>query len=85
VWVVTTARELHVFVRFLSEASPLFVGERPYALIAVGPSGRGQAALKVSVPDASILEEADNPLLWNSRPQARVIATVDVHIEPATR
>lgn len=51
-------------------------------MFAVGPSGRSQATLKVNVPDASLLEEADNPLLWNSRPPEPVIATVEVYIEP---
>lgn len=82
VWVVTTAREYHVYVRFLSEAAPLFVGDRPYARIGVGPAGRTEAKLRVSVPDETVLKEADDPLLWNSRPPAPVIAIVDVEIEP---
>jgi hypothetical protein len=82
VWVVTTVGKSHVYVRFLSEAAALFVGERPYAVIAMDASGRSEAVLRVSVPDETILKEADNPLLWNSRPPAPVIATVKVHVEP---
>lgn len=85
VWVVTTVRSLEVFVRFLSETSALFVDQRPYTSIEVDPSGRGEATLTVNVPTSAMLKEADNPLLWNSRPLGRVIATVDVHIEPASR
>ncbi len=81
VWVVTTVRWSYVFVRFLSEAAPLFVGEKPFISI---PVGRDHSTLTVVVPSTETLEEGSNPWLWRFRPPGRVVATVDVYIKRLT-
>jgi hypothetical protein len=81
VWVVATVRRFDVFVRFLSEAAPLFVGEKPFISI---PVGRDHSTLTVVVPSEETLREGSNPWLWKSRPPGQVVATVDVYIKQLT-
>ena len=78
VWVVTTIRSYDVFVRFLSEAAPLFVGDKPYIAI---PVSRGYSTLSVEVPSKETLEDGSNPFLWRFRPSGSVVARVDVYIK----
>ena len=81
VWVVATVRSLYVYVRFLSDAAPLFVDAK--RLIAI-PINRDHSTLTVIVPTAETMRDADNPFLWRFRPSGRFVATVDVYIKPIT-
>jgi len=81
VWVVTTVRWSYVFVRFLSEAAPLFVGDKPYTAI---PVDHDHSSLTVVVPSKETLEDGSNPFLWRFHPSGSVVAKVDVYIKQLT-